>query len=533
MDRFKKLHIKTSRLKKLKLGPLCDSVPKIPLSEEIRANHALLEKTFANCSDITYRTVSLFGDRQALLVYVEGLIDRQLLDQGLLQAALEVGSENEGKPLIGIIDQLEQALTVGQISKTDSLDELANGVLGGNVAIVLGGERHVLIVGMDQAPSRSVQEPEAETVIRGPREGFIEQIQTNTIMLRKRLRTTRLKIESFTVGKLTQTKVVVAYIEGIATDSVVQEVRDRVSRIEIDGVLESGYIEEFIEDSPFSPFPQVQNTERPDVVVANLLEGKIAIMVDGTPIALIVPMTFWTAMQSAEDYYERFLVGTFLRWIRFVFFLIALLLPAVYVAISTFQPEMIPTNLLLSIAGAREASPFPALVEALLMEVTFEVLREAGVRLPRQVGSATSIVGALVIGQASVEAGIVSAPMVIVVSITGIANFAIPRFNLATSIRLLRFPLIILAGTLGLYGIEIGILAILIHLSSLRSLGIPYLSPVAPLSVGGLKDVLIRVPHWAMNLRPRLTGYQKPLRVPAGQKPGSKQGGKAERKDDV
>jgi spore germination protein KA len=285
-------------------------------------------------------------------------------------------------------------------------------------------------------------------------------------------------------------------------------------------VLDSAYIEEFIEDSPYSPFPQVQNTERPDVVAANLLEGKIAIMVDGTPIVLIVPMTFWAAMQSAEDYYERFLIGTFIRWIRFVFFLIALLLPAIYVAISTFQPEMIPTNLLLSIAGAREASPFPALVEALMMEITFEVLREAGVRLPKQVGSATSIVGALVIGQASVQAGIVSAPMVIVVSITGIANFAIPRFNLAASIRLVRFPMIILAGTLGLFGIGIGLLGLLIHLSSLRSLGIPYLSPVSPLSVRGLKDVLIRAPHWAMKLRPRLTGYQEPLRVPPGQKPG-------------
>jgi spore germination protein KA len=520
LKQWKKSLHRTKRMQELQSV----SEPGELFSEKLEDNRALLEKTFKNCSDVIFRTVTLFNDCQALLVYVNGMIDLQLLDQSLLQAVLGQERRGEGKPPVSMTQQLEQSLTVGRIRTTDTVDELAKGVLGGEAAIVLGGERSVLIFGMEQSPSRNVEEPQAETVIRGPREGFIEQIQTNTIMLRKRLRTTRLKIEPFTVGELTRTKVAIAYIEGIAADSVVKEVRARVSRIEIDGVLESGYIEEFIEDLPYSPFPQVQNTERPDVAAANLLEGKIAILVDNTPIVLIVPMTFWGALQSAEDYYERFLIGTLLRWIRFLFLFVALFLPALYVAVSTFHQEMIPTNLLLSIAGAREASPFPALVEALLMEITFEVLREAGVRLPRQVGSAISIVGALVIGQAAVQAGIVSAPMVIVVSITGIANFAIPRFNMAISIRMLRFPIIMLAGTLGLYGIGIGLLGILIHLCSLRSFGIPYFSPVAPLSLGGLKDVLIRAPHWAMRLRPQTTGYQEPLRVPEGQKPGPSRG---------
>nr|WP_317890766.1 spore germination protein [Paenibacillus arenilitoris] len=498
------------------------------MSENMNATQALLEKAFENCSDVVFRQVNLFGERKALLVYIEGMVDRQLLDQGLLHTALNSLNGYQEEPSVSMSSQLDQALTVGRVLAALTLNQLAKGVLDGNVALIPDGAKSVLISGMDQAPSRSVEEPQMEPLIRGPREGFIEQLQTNIIMVRKRLKTPRLKIESFTVGELSQTKVAVAYIEGIATDSVVEEVRSRVSRTRIDAVVESGYIEEFIEDLPYSPFPQVQNTERPDTVVANLLEGKIAILVDGTPISLLVPMTLWTAIQSSEDYYERFMIGTFLRWVRFVFFLIALLLPSIYVAISTFHPEMIPTNLLLSIAGAREASPFPALVEALLMEVTFEALREAGARLPRQVGSAISIVGALVIGQASVQAGIVSAPMVIVVSITGIANFAIPRFNVAIAVRLLRFPLILLAGTLGLYGIGIGLLGLLIHLSSLRSFGIPYLSPVAPLTAGGLKDVLIRAPHWAMKLRPRLTGYQEPLRVPPGQKPGPHHSGRNE-----
>ncbi|WP_262688259.1 spore germination protein [Paenibacillus baimaensis] len=515
MYRLMKLLMGSSRRNKRILELQSLSGPIVTMGEDIDTKRLLLEKTFAHCSDVVFRTVSLFGSNQAVLVYVDGMID----PHSLLQGVLDSERIFEGKELLSIAEKLEQTLTIGRMHVTNMADELVKGVLDGGLAIVLDGAQNVLIVGMEKFPSRNVEEPEAEPVVRGPREGFIEEIKTNTILLRKRLRTSRLKIESFTLGELSQTKVLVAYISGIATDSVVKEVRERVSTIKIDGVIDSGYIEEFIEDMPFSPFPQVQNTERPDVVMANLLEGKIAILVDGSPNVLIVPMTFWSALQNAEDYYERFIIGSFIRWIRFLCFIIALLLPAVYVAISTFHPEMIPTNLLMSLAGARETNPFPAIVEAFGMEIIFEALREAGVRLPKQVGSAVSIVGALVIGQAAVQAGLVSAPIVIVVSITGIANFAIPKFNVAIGTRLLRFPMILLGGTFGLYGVGVGLLGILIHLSSLRSFGIPYFEPVAPLSLNGLKDVLIRTPHWALKLRPRLTGYQEPLRVPPGQKP--------------
>ncbi|MBD0383174.1 spore germination protein [Paenibacillus sedimenti] len=492
--------------------------PAEDLNESLGTTMAILEEHFANCSDVVFQPVK-WNDCEVLLVYVEGMVDLQFFAQ-LLQAAPNDVITEEGKPCLSLAERLEQIRTIGTITPAGTLDELVKGVFVGNVAILADGERSLLINGMGKTPERKIAEPEAETLIRGPREGFIEQLQTNLIMLRRRLPTPHFKMESLTLGKLTQTKVVMAYIDGIATDSVVQEVRNRVSSIDIDGIVDSGYIEEFIEDMPYSPFPQVQNTERPDVVVGNLLEGKIAVLASGSPSALLVPLTFWGGLQSSEDYYERYMIGTFFRWIRFLLFVIALFLPSLYVAISTFHQEMIPTNLLLTIAGAREANPFPALVEALLMEITFEALREAGVRLPKQVGSAVSIVGVLVIGEAAVQAGIVSTPMVIVVSITGIASFAIPRFNMQYSVRVLRFPLIILGGTLGLFGIGIGFLGILIHLSSLRSFGIPYFSPIAPVNFGGLRDVLIRAPHWNMKLRPRLTGYQDPVRVPQGQKPG-------------
>ena len=328
-----------------------------------------------------------------------------------------------------------------------------------------------------------------------------------------------------TIGDLSKTDVVISYIEGIVPEGVLSEVRQRLNRIQIDGVLESGYIEEFIEDATFSPFPTVQYTERPEVVAANLLEGKVAILVDGTPFVLIVPMTFWGALNASEDYYERFMIATVLRWIRLTFGFIALALPSLYVALISFQQEMVPTTFLISIAKSQEATPFPAVVEAFLMEVMFEGLREAGVRLPKAVGSAVSIVGALVLGQAAVQAGIISAPMVIVVATTGIASFTIPRFNLGIGIRMLRFPLLALAGTLGFFGITVGLLLVLLHMASLRSFGIPYFSPLAPFTRGSIRDVLVRAPWWSMKTRPQTARHDATNRIPQGQRPGPHKGG--------
>ncbi len=271
-----------------------------------------------------------------------------------------------------------------------------------------------------------------------------------------------------------------------------------------------------IQNQPYSLFPTVQFTERPDVVVGSLLEGRVSILVDNTPFALIAPFQFWTALQASEDYYNNYIYGTFVRLVRAIFIIMALLMPSLYVAITTYHQEMLPTNLLFSVAAAREATPFPALVEAILMEITFEALREAGVRLPRPVGQAVSIVGALVIGQAAVQAGIVSAPMVIVVSLTGIASFTIPRFNMSFAIRILRFPIIFLAGSFGLFGIVFGLLLLGIHLTGIRTLGVPYLTPLAPFTSSGIKDVLVRAPIWKMKPRPIHIAKKNQDRFPKG-----------------
>lgn len=481
------------------------------ISLDLYTNLANLKQHFAKCSDLVFREFSIFQTKKAGLIYIDGLIDSNQLELHLLRQLMNFSSASL-EPTPPLKQLLEQNVTVAQTAELQTLAEVLDHVLAGEAVMLADGETSAVALSTKKWDHRAVDEPLSEAVIRGPREGFTESIRTNTALLRRRIRTENLKMESMKIGRVTKTDIVIAFIDGIVTDSVVTEVKSRLERIDIDGVIESGYIEELIEDNPFSPFPQFQNTERPDVVAANLLEGKIAIFVDGTPFVLITPITLYGLLQASEDYYERALISTMLRWIRYIFILIALLLPSLYIAITTYHQEMLPTNLLLSVASARESSPFPAFFEALLMEITFEALREAGVRLPRPVGSAISIVGALVIGQAAVQAGIVSAPMVIVVSITGIASFTIPRFNLAISIRMLRFPIMIMAGILGLFGIVIGVLIILIHLSKLRSLGVPYLAPMAPITLNNLKDVLIRAPHWAMGLRPRVFGYQNPQR---------------------
>lgn len=490
------------------------------LTASLDLNEATFRRIFEDCSDIVFRSVHPAGQERRLVFYISSLVDEQVIDDQILKPLMAhrtVHATGSGQSDAEALKN--QMITAGAAKLSSDVKEIVRDVLHGSAVVLQEGDSGALAVKADGIKQRSLEEPSSEPVIRGPRDGFIERISTNMGLLRSRLKTPRLKMESVTVGELTQTQVVLAYIAGLATESLIGEVRERVSRIRIDGVLDSAYIEEFIEDLPYSPFPQTHSTERPDVVAAELLEGKIAILVDNTPFVLIVPMTFWTGIQASEDYYIRWPVATFVRWIRFLFIFIAIFAPSLYVAITTFHQEMIPTNLVLSIASAREAVPFPAFFEALLMEIVFEALREAGIRLPKQIGQAISIVGALVIGQAAVQAGIISAPVVIIVSITGIATFTIPRYSFASGVRLLRFPMLFLAGTLGLYGIVLGFLSIVLHVASLRSFGVPYLTPLAPIQLSNLKDMLIRAPIWARRERPLATEGADRVREPAGQQP--------------
>ncbi len=500
-----------------------ESMSCAPLSGNLLKDVQQLKRIFDRSSDIVYREFLIGHIQKAALFFVDGLVNTKIIDEGVMKPLMDYGNRMSPPSRIQLkeMEKLlqEQVISTAQIRRGKNIQEIVDHMLSGDTVLLVEGSETALFISAKEWDKRAVEEPATEAVIRGPREGFTENLRTNTSLIRRRLKTHQLKMEALKVGRLSQTDIVITYLDGIVDDALVTEVRDRISRIDIDAILESGYIEELIEDDPYSIFPQVQNTERPDKVVGHLLEGKVGIIIDNTPFALIAPITFFEMMQASEDYYQRYIVSTAVRWLRYMFVLTALLLPSLYIAVLTFHQEMLPETLLLSIAASREPVPFPAVIEALLMEITFEGLREAGVRLPRPVGQAVSIVGALVIGQAAVQAGLVSAPMVIVVSITGIASFTFPSFSQSIAIRLLRFPMMFFAGTLGLYGVLLGMLILLIHMARLSSFGVPYLSPLAPLQFSDLKDVLVRVPWWGMIERPKQTGKTNPQRMKKGLRP--------------
>jgi hypothetical protein len=490
------------------------------LSTDLNQNLQELQSIYKNCIDVVFREFRMGGKTKAALIYIDGLANIEEIDASVLTPLMKENNDKENTDQqIHVNHILEQKLTVSKVKRVQTITECIEHISIGNPVLLIDQQIQGFALGLSKWEKRSIEEPVAESVIRGPREGFTESLGTNLSLLRRKIRSPQLKMKSMKIGEYTQTEVVISYIEGIADQTLIQEVETRLHRIKLDGILETSYIEELIEDNSYSPFPQVLNTERPDVVVASLLEGRVAILQDGTPFVLIVPVSFYSLLQSTEDYYQRSLISTAIRWLRYLFLLISLLLPSLYVAILTFHQEMIPTTLLITIAASREPIPFPALVEALIMEIVFEALREAGVRLPKQVGAAVSIVGALVIGQAAVQAGIVSGPLIMVVALTGIASFTIPRYTAGIALRMLRFPMILLAGSLGLLGIMLGLLIILTHMATLRSFGVPYLSPMAPMQGRELKDVLIRAPWWKLNTRPSLTGTDNIRRQGPNQKP--------------
>jgi spore germination protein KA len=472
----------------------------------LSANLNIIKQKTGNSSDVVIRhlKMGMNSEMKAAIVYVEGIVDNQSIQEYLLQSMMkdndkEKLNEHDALNLIS-----EDMMTVGNVSSIKNWDDLFLSLMAGDTLILVDGIGKALSASTKGGEKRSISESNTQMVVRGPKGAFTESLGTNTAMVRRIIKTPNLWMESLKVGRVTKTDVTIMYIHGIANDKVVKEIRQRLHQIDIDSILESGYIEQLIEDQTATPFPTIYNTERPDVVAGNLLEGRIAIFVDGTPFVLLAPALFMQFFQSAEDYYARFDIATSIRLLRIFMFLISLIAPATYVAVTTFHQEMVPTTLIVAIAAQREAVPFPSFVEALVMELTFEILREAGIRLPKAIGAAVSIVGALVIGQAAVQASIVSPAMVIIVSITAIASFATPSFDMAISARLIRFLFMLGAATFGFYGIILVLLMMVVHLCSLRSFGVPYMAPFAPFIPVNNGDTVVRLPWWTLRQRPRL-----------------------------
>ncbi|MEK4873532.1 spore germination protein [Bacillus sp. FSL W8-0102] len=498
------------------------NVPKGDIEKSLATNIDVIKETTGNSSDIIVRVIKMGqeADVTAAIIYTEGLVDDRTVKDFLIESAMkDTNEQNLENPKLALQVLKEKILPIGEVKELDCWEDLFTNLMTGQTIILVDGVSKALTANTRGGEKRQISEPVTEISIRGPKDSFTETIRTNSALIRKRIKNPNLWLESMKIGKVTQTDVAIMYIKGIVNEKVVEEVRIRLKRINIDSILETGYIEQLIEDKTFTTFPTLFHTERPDVAAANLLEGRVAILVDGTPYVLLAPAVFIQFFQAVDDYYGRFDLSSALRFLRVLIFFISLVGPAIYIAATTFHQEMIPTLLVIALAAQRESVPFPAFVEAMIMEVTFEILREAGVRLPRAIGQTVSIVGAIVLGQSAVQAGFVSPAMLIVVSITAIANFATPAYSIAISARLIRFIIMVMAATFGFYGCLMGILVMVIHLCSLRSFGVLYMTPLAPFIPANFGDTVVRKPIWEFKERPWLISQSNITRAGEHQRP--------------
>jgi len=478
-----------------------DSGGQIPGSvEEVEAK---LNETFSCCSDFIYRKISCGKDGliRILIAYINGFVDKRLLNQDVVHPIIEYLSGDHDNSRI--YERLKECIVINNdIKEANDMQQAVDGIVSGEALLFINGENKALVIGVKAPQGRQVKEPDTEVSIRGAREGFVENLLTNTTLIRKRIKNPNLKLEIMQLGKQTKTDVCICYIKGIANDRIVNEVRERLKKIDNDGILDVGIIEQYISDSRLSLFPTVGNSEKCDKLAGKLLEGRVAVFCDGTPNVLTIPYLFVESIQNTDDYYDHAYFATFIRLLRVMALLLSNMLPGLYVALVSFHHTVIPFKLMITLAASRQGIPFPPFVEALLMILVFELMREAGVRMPRPIGQALSIVGAIVLGEASVAAGIASNLMVIIVAITAICSFVVPPLVRAT--MLLRFVFLIAANFMGFLGITLVVVVVFAHLCRLRSFGIPYMAPFSPLTSSDLKDSFVVVPIWAMVTRPKI-----------------------------
>ena len=447
-------------------------------------------------SDVIFRTFEV-ENKKFLVLYIDGIADKNLINNYIIETMLDNNNS------LNLNNSLDKILTVSDISQTLSLKHVVNSILSGETAMFMDGENKAYIIASRSWPTRSISEPSGESLVRGARDGFTETLRVNTALIRRRIRDTRLKIESKTIGVRSKTDVAIIYISDIVNKNILNKVKSKLDSIKIDAILSSGYIEQLIEDDKWNIFPQIQATERPEVVSAAIYEGKVCIIVDNSPFVLIVPGVFSSLFQSPDDYNLRWIYSSVSRIIRLLAIIISLILPALYVAITSFHTSIVPTKLAYFIASSRRGIPFSPIFEAIIMEIFLAFLLEAIVRLPKAVGSTIGIVGGLIIGQSAVNAGFVSPVMIIVVALTIISGFMSPDYEITLSIRIFRLLYIVMSGILGFYGIILGSFIFLTYLLKINTFGIPYLSPIVNMKKSDFKDIFVKYPLKNFKYRPK------------------------------
>lgn len=473
----------------------------IDLELKIENIKHILEKS----KDVQFRNVFI-NDKDNLpvtVVFIDGLINQQLISDYILKPLVQEPKFNNITKEKDAIELIERgSVYFSSQKKRQDINDVISDVLSGSTALIFDKESTAFTFDTKGFEKRSITEPTGENVIKGAKDSFIENLRTNTATVRRKIKSHNLVIEETKVGKQSVTNVAIVYIKGITNRHIVEELNKRLDQIDTDSVITSGVIEENIIDNKYSPFPQVIYTERPDKFCANVVEGRVGIIIDGLPATYVVPATFGAFLQAPEDYSQSFIVSSVIRSLRFILTFITLFLPGFYVSLTTFHQEMIPTELALAITASKEGVPFPSFIEVIFMLVAFEVLIEAGLRLPKTIGQAVSIVGAVVVGQAAVEARLVSPTVVVIIAITAISSFTMPNQDFSNALRLWRFVFVLMSSAIGLFGLSLGGILLLHHLSSMEIYGIPYMSPF----VGGenkvMQDSIFRLPFSAQYKRP-------------------------------
>lgn len=461
---------------------------RVRLNRDLMENMVKVRALSQNSTDLLERQIEVSGVPVAILM-CEGMVNLQLFTQILVRPLTELSLENADGEAVARWVSRETVLS-GDQKEFFTYDELFSFLMSGFVVLLIDGVDRGIACGMQGYSFRSVSEPSTEMNITGSREGFVEPIRVNQTMIRRRLRSPSLKFEMYPIGEKSRTDICLVYLTDTADPRMVEEVKRRLGKLSSDILLSQGYLRPYLEGQPLSPFSSVGTTERPDTLCAKINEGRIGILVDGTPFALVVPYLFEEHFQSMDDYSYRPYYGSFIRLLKYFAFLLSIFLPGGYVAITSFSPEMLPDSLLFNIAASEQQTPFSMMTEALVIHLIYEIMREAGLRLPRPVGHAVSIIGALVIGDAAVKAGIIGSSMVMVVALTALSSFVVP--SLYEPAAILKFVFILVGGTWGLFGISVGFVLLLTNLCALESLGVPVMAPLSPCAPADLRDGLWR-----------------------------------------
>lgn len=481
------------------------------LSPSLQVNIEYMKQRFnlPENQDVIIREFKMGNGDNAFIIYIDGMVDNGIINQFVIPQLLEDKNFTNYKEGDFSDYIIKNVISINQLKKTDNFDNITKGILKGMSALFVDGA--CILIESKGFEKRSIDKPITETVVKGSQEAFTEDLMTNLTLLRRSIKNENLIIELSEVGKTNHDTYAIVYLKGIANPDLINEVKRRVNSIDTDLILGSGMLQQMIEENSFMLFPQMLETERPDRAASFLTEGKVIIIAEGTPFVLAMPITLFHLIHTSEDSFLRWQYGTFLRLIRLVGMFITMLLPGLYIAITLYHHEMIPTQLLLSIMGTEVQVPFPVIIEMLMLEISFELIREGGIRVPGVIGNTLGIVGTLILGQAAVAAGLVSPIFIIITSVTAIGSFVVPNYAFSISLRILRFIIIFFGAIAGFYGVSSIIVGISLLACSMKSFGVPFLSPIGPKTVTG-HDIFIRYPTWKQDKRSDVTNTLKKRR---------------------